>query len=497
MARPAAVFRCDASSRLGSGHAARCLALADALRAAGWACAFASTPETCDTVPALARSGHRVIELAEATQEPAALKAAMPQGCELLVVDHYGRDIAFETACRSWAERILVCDDLADRSHDCDFLLDPTFERVPYDYTSLVPGNCRLLLGPEFALLRVQFLAARAAALRRRTGRDRIERILVSLGGTDPLNVTSKVLRGISLSGIAAQVDVVLGGKADPLEVARALPASNASSITLHIAVDDMADLMSNADLAIGAAGTTSWERCALGLPSLMLVIARNQQQIARSLDGAGAAASLGRDESVSEEELAAQLRAFAANPMRLAAMSKRAAAICDGRGTQRVLLALLRPIVSRRGDHVALRLASVADEAMILEWQRDPATRRHARNPAVPAPNEHRRWMAARLADPGCFITVIDCSGTPAGILRLDRKTGAVNSHVISIFVAPGKHRRGLGACALSLARQLVPGAELIADILPENQASVKLFSAAGYRRYDDGLFHCPPRAS
>ena len=425
------------------------------------------------------------------------MAAALPRGCDLLVVDHYGRGAEFEAACRPWAACILVCDDLADRQHDCDLLLDPTLGRKATDYVPLTPRSCRMLLGPEFALLRPQFLAARPAALARRTLPRAIRRILVSLGGTDPSNLTARVLRGIRLSGVAAEVDVVLGGTAPHLAEVRALAASLPLPIALHTAVEDMASLMSNADAAVGAAGTTSWERCALGLPSLMLVIADNQELVARSLDQAGAAAYLGRHETVTEEQLADQVRAFATNPDRLDAMAARAASICDGRGTQRVMLALLQPAKSGNGAPVTLRLASAADEAMILEWQRAPATRRYARNPAVPSADEHHGWMSARLADADCIFTVVECAQIPAGVLRLDRKKAAANAYEISIFMAPELHRRGLGACTLALARQLLPGAELIADVLPENEASAKLFSMAGYRRYDDGLFHCPPHAS
>lgn len=496
MPKPRAVFRCDASPLIGSGHVVRCLALADALAAAGWACAFASTPGTAETVPALAKSGYRLINLADSAQEPALLKAAIPQGCELLVVDHYGRDAEFEAACRPWAARILIADDLADRRHECDYLLDPTLGRKAADYAPLTPENCRTLLGPEFALLRPQFQDARPAALARRASTRAIERILVSLGGTDPSNLTARVLRGIMLSGVDAAVDVVLGGAAPHLEEIRTLAASTPLPIALHTAVDDMAALMSKADLAVGAAGTTSWERCTLGLPSLMLVIADNQELVARSLDQAGAAARLGRSESVTEEQLAAQLRAFAANPDRLGAMAARAAAVCDGRGTQRTLLALLRPAKSGRGNPVTLRLVSAADEAMILDWQRDPATRRYARNPAVPTSDEHHRWMTARLADPDCLFTLIECGQVAAGVLRLDRIKNAGNAHEVSIFVAPELQRQGLAACALALARQLLPGVELIAEVLPGNEASAKLFSLAGYKRYDDGLLHFPPHA-
>lgn len=491
-----AVFRCDASPHIGSGHVVRCLTLADALQGAGWRCVFASAPGTLETVSILARSGYQLLELVDSARESALLKDALPQGCALLVVDHYRRDAEFETACRPWASRILVIDDLADRRHDCDLLLDPTLGRKSTDYAPLVPETCCLLLGSDFALLRPQFLAARSVALERRKTQDTTtRRILVSLGGADSSNLTAKVLNALIHSGVEVAVDVVLGGTAQHLEEVRALAASTTLPITVHTAVEDMAELMTNADFAVGAAGTTSWERCTLGLPSLILVIADNQELVARTLDQVGAAVCLGRHETVTEEQLAEQMYSLATNQHRRKAMTEHAAALCDGRGTQRTMLALLQPIKSRQGDPVTLRLVTATDEPMILAWQRNPATRRYARNPAVPTADEHHRWMNARLADPDCMFTVVECAQEPAGVLRLDKQKETSNTHEISIFVAPELQRRGLGACVLTLARQLLPGAELIAEVLPENESSAKLFSKAGYRRLDDGYLHSPPQ--
>ena len=489
-----AVFRCDASPSLGSGHVVRCHALADALREAGWTCTFASTPETAETVPALARSGHRLIELTDGACNPASLKAVLPHGCDILVVDHYRLDAEFEVACRPWASRILAIDDLADRRHDCDLLLDPTLGRKPADYVTLTPANCSMLLGPDFALLRPQFLAARAAALERRKLQHAARRILVSLGGTDPSNLSLKVLRSITLSGVKASVDLVSCGAASHLHELHTLAASSPLEINLHTGVEDMAGLMTNADLAVGAAGTSAWERCTLGLPSLMLITADNQEGVAQSLVQAEAAVSMGPHETVTEQQLATEISALATDTHYLNKMATHAGGLCDGRGTQRTLLALLEPIASREGDPVTLRLALASDEAMLLNWQSHAVTRRYARNPAVPTPDEHHAWMQSRLVNPDCLLTVVECAQRPAGVLRLDRQKKIGLTYEVSIFIAPERYRQGLGACALALARQLLPGAELIAEVRADNEASASLFTRAGYRRYDDGLFHCAP---
>src|SRR5262249_18815445 len=156
---------------IGGGHIARCLALADELAERGHGCVFAVSAETAATMPSLAASGHDIEALSAGTTadlEPSLLAASWPQGCALLVVHHYGRDARFESACCPWAERILVIDDLADRPHDCDLLLDSTLGRAPADYASLCPKTCRMLLGPAYALLRPEFAAARSESLARR-----------------------------------------------------------------------------------------------------------------------------------------------------------------------------------------------------------------------------------------------------------------------------------------------------------------------------------------
>lgn len=331
-----AVFRADASAETGGGHVMRCLALAGEMSAADWTCGFAVGPETLDTVPALADAGHPWVELdATVEDEVRALKERWTDGVDWLVVDHYGRDAAFEGACRPWAERIMVIDDLADRHHDCDVLLDQTLGRDGEDYGSLVPGDCRRLLGPRFALLRPQFREARAKALERRDGDFTVRHLLVSMGGSDPREFTSRVLKGIAEAAVAVEVDVVApsAGSGQLRELAESLPFP----IAVHADVADMAALMARADIAIGAAGSTSWERCCLGLPSLLIVTAENQRMIAERLEFAGAADGLGWHADVDAAGIAAALRRLNGDAGRRRQMSARAAEVCDGLGAVRV----------------------------------------------------------------------------------------------------------------------------------------------------------------
>ena len=207
----------------------------------------------------------------------------------LLVVDHYGRGAAFEHGCRPWAATILVIDDLADRRHCVDRLLDQTHGREEADYRLLTGPDCRLLLGARFALLRPQFQAYRPGALARRGSDGPAQRLLVSFGATDSGGATMLALQGVALGCPGLQVDVVVGSFSRNRDEIDHLAARLSPAVTVHRSVSDMASLMTDADFAIGAAGGTSWERCCLGLPTLVVVTADNQRDIARSLAAAGA----------------------------------------------------------------------------------------------------------------------------------------------------------------------------------------------------------------
>ncbi|MGH6953127.1 MAG: UDP-2,4-diacetamido-2,4,6-trideoxy-beta-L-altropyranose hydrolase, partial [Alphaproteobacteria bacterium] len=308
------MFRADSSAEVGGGHVRRCLTLADALRARGWRATFAARPGTGEAAPWLGRSGNDVVELDCAEEdEPATLSRAWPAGAELLVVDHYGRDRRLERACRPWARRIMVIDDLHDRPHDCDILLDQTLGRSNSAYDGLVPEGCRLLLGAGFALLAPAFAAARGRVLARRATSG-TEKILVAFGATDPKDATSLVLEGLARARGRFAATVVLGPAAPHLDRVQRLAAQLPPPAEIRVGLDsgEMAALMANSDLAIGAGGTSSWERCCLGLPALVLVTAPDQREVADSLARAGAALVVGEHPGLAPGAVARALEDWA-----------------------------------------------------------------------------------------------------------------------------------------------------------------------------------------
>lgn len=317
----------------------RCLTLARRLAASGWDCAFATWPETLGLVPGLSESGLEVFEVS-ARADASEMIEGLPQGVDLLVVDDYALDARFESACRGWADRIMAIDDLADRPHDCDLLLDVTPGQTARRYKGLAPDGCRLLLGPAYALLRGEFARLRPEALERRKQALRIENVLVSFGLTDPAGATVTAVEGLLMSGLEVRADVILGRKAPGFERVREL-AEGDERIRLIEYAHDMPALMAGADLALGAAGTTSWERCCLGLPTILMVLADNQEANAQGLARLGAALNLGRSEAVRIGDVLAALRMMDDNPQALRDISRAAADACDGTGADRVLSAV------------------------------------------------------------------------------------------------------------------------------------------------------------
>jgi UDP-2,4-diacetamido-2,4,6-trideoxy-beta-L-altropyranose hydrolase len=431
---------------------------------------------------------------------PATHIEAAESGCDLLVADHYGLGAEFETACRQFAGRIMTIDDLPNRDHDCDLLLDQTFGRDPQDYDDHIPAHADRLCGSAYALLDARFRSAhldRAAA--RHKGR---LRILVSMGATDPDDATSVVLDGIARAGLDADIDVVLGRAAPHLDRVRRATAALPSKATVHAGTNDMAGLMSSADIAVGAAGVTAWERCCVGLPTIMVTLFGNQRDVARNLSDAGAALSLDR-EKFSATAISDALKALANDAGARNAMARRAGLIADGLGARRAVLAI-DPERTTDGKPVRLRPAAMDDAETILEWQRHPETRRHFRNPEIPSQDEHVNWMRSKLENPDCLFNVVLHDGKPAGILRLDRLEGGAGANPdgipafeVSILIAPDAKRKGIAGAALAAAAWLVADVRLVAKAAPENSASVALFRSAGYRQISDSEFELPHAAA
>jgi UDP-2,4-diacetamido-2,4,6-trideoxy-beta-L-altropyranose hydrolase len=328
MTQPAmnVVVRADSSLRIGSGHVMRCLTLAGCLRDAGHHVTFLCRDLPGNVSSLVERDGFPV---ARATGSPADADA-MPNPIDWLVVDHYELAAPWESTMRGLCRRILVIDDLADRPHDCDMLLDQNLtEEGEARYRGLVPENCTLLCGPAHALLRPEFAKADRPP---RTRDGIIRRILVTFGGVDATGETLKTARAIwSLDLPDLTVDLVVGASNPKAEELRRL-CDDENAFTFHQQVDDIAALMRKADLCVGAGGTTTWERAYLGLPTITISVAENQVPGALAMAEAGAAWSLGSSEDADEEAVMRAVFGALRRPRQMRDMSLKARALFGDR---------------------------------------------------------------------------------------------------------------------------------------------------------------------
>jgi UDP-2,4-diacetamido-2,4,6-trideoxy-beta-L-altropyranose hydrolase len=322
----------------------RCLTLAQALVKRGASITFACSAESFDTVPALGASGFQAVSLK--TPCDAAELVTDGRRWDAAVVDHYGLDARYEAALRQVAPVILVIDDLADRPHDCDMLLDQVLGREAPDYAPLVSPATELLLGPKNALLRPEFARVRPRALADRAEGRPVSCIFVSLGMTDIGGITAPAVRAALAAGLDAEIAVAVGSQAESLPHLRAIASAN-TRVTLHLDSTEMCALMASSDIAVGAGGGTSWERCCLGLPTVMLVLADNQAAIAQSLASSGAAELVHRGDA---SALTTAIRRLAGDPAARTAMSTAAGAVTDGMGALRLADILMKALFSFQG---------------------------------------------------------------------------------------------------------------------------------------------------
>lgn len=311
-------FRADASVQIGTGHVMRCLTLADELTRQGHECRFVCREHEGHLGELITSKGYGLTLLPSCSdneldtkdsrsdnyarwlgvpwQEDArqTLDALTPWQPDWLVVDHYALDAEWERALANAVGSIMVIDDLANRCHECALLLDQNLGRVESDYDGLLPEDCQRLTGPGYALLRPEFANLREQSLKRRQ-QPELKRILISLGGVDRTNVTGQVLDAISESALPAstELDIIMGAAAPYLDEVRQQAARMPFRATVSVNVTDIAERMCEADLAIGAAGSTSWERCCLGVPTILLAIADNQNMVNQALIDEGAAVEL------------------------------------------------------------------------------------------------------------------------------------------------------------------------------------------------------------
>lgn len=351
-------IRADASLQMGTGHVMRCMTLARMLRQRGITVSFVSREipgHLCDYVEEegfavcrLPRESAQSMAMSytpdyarwlEATPVQDALEtgrtmAASNLPVDWLVVDHYALDRNWEQVMRVFVRNIMVIDDLANRQHECELLLDQNpYENLETRYDGLIPAHSVKLLGPAFALLRAEFQEVRRS-IKARSGM--VERILIFFGGSDLSNETSKAIDAIVMSwreGLS--VDVVIGRNNRNREAIEAA-AAQLPTAKCHFNVKNMAQLMIEADICIGAAGGTTWERCCIGLPTMVVTVADNQMEATRWLHENNILYFIGEHSKVSAKDVAETIDLFCSNSNLVRQYSENSMSLVDGMGVQK-----------------------------------------------------------------------------------------------------------------------------------------------------------------
>ena len=331
-------FRVDSSTQIGIGHLMRCLNLADALKKNNHEIVFICKKLQGNLNSQIKYKVHRLpnnseenlnvdINLYDFNQKIDAdlTTKVVPSNLDLLIIDSYELNHIWHKQIRPFTKKIMVIDDLANREFDCDILLNqnPGFYNI--DYKNKVSEKCKLLIGSRYALLRPEFLMMRRKALEKRKKTKKINNILISLGGSDINNLTYDILKDLPNH---FKITIVLGKTSPHNKMIMNYIATK--NIELIENATNMAELMFKADLAIGACGITSLERCCLGLPTLMYVLAENQIKIANNLESIGAVLRV--------KNLKVNITQISNNFHLWIKMSIKSDVVCDGMGTNRVI---------------------------------------------------------------------------------------------------------------------------------------------------------------
>lgn len=475
------LIRVDASIAMGTGHAMRCLALAQAWQDAGGKTVMAMAEATPATDDLLRREDVEVVRLdvAGGTEGDAIRTAGLAEQRQAawVAVDGYQFDSAYQATLKSNGLRLMLIDDDGRAlPYSADLVLNQNAHAAEALYGQRAPYT-RLLLGPDYAMLRRQFASWRnwqreiPAAGRR---------ILLTMGGSDPDNFTARVMEALPLVEMESLESVVVVGGSNPHGPALEVAAKSQNSVRLVKNADNMPELMAWADLAVSAAGTTCWEMFFLGLPAAVVDLAANQRPVAQRLNQLGVACHIESNRHCSTERIARELTRLLADAETRSRMCRCGRKLVDGRGASRVCAAMM-------GSGIRLRPATEADCRLLWEWANEPGVRASAFSQWPIGWDEHTAWFRAQLTDAASMILIgEDAAERPIGQVRMHRQSSSEGE--IDVSVARDFRGAGYGSLLIDTAvREAAASAGITrvhAFIRPENGASARAFENAGFRR-------------
>jgi UDP-2,4-diacetamido-2,4,6-trideoxy-beta-L-altropyranose hydrolase len=478
--KEALLVRADAGQEIGTGHVMRCLALAQAWQENGGEPAtFAMAMKTPALESRLVLEGQQVLDVSahpgSADDALQTIAEARRRKAACVVVDGYHFGAEYQQIIKGAGLRLVVVDDFGGSGcYHADLLLNQNLYANESLYAGRAPRT-RLLLGPQYALLRREFWPLRGW---RRKINSAGSRVLVTLGGTDPDNVTLKVIRALQQVRMdSLEAVVVVGGSSRHFAELQEAIAGSPVAIRLEYDATNMPELMVWADLAVSAGGSTCWEIAFTGLPTLVMALDNRQLIVVRELESRGVALNLGLHECVSAADVGDRIKQLLLSSEARSRMSARGPTLIDGKGGARVVEALTcQPL--------KLRTACEGDCEQLWKWANDPDVRKAAFHSDLISWDEHRRWFSGKLHDPKCVqFIALDGRGALVGQIRFDLRDGEAE---VDVSIDKGRRGLGYGAALIRIGvRELVrevPIKTIHAFIKVDNEVSRRAFQGAGF---------------
>jgi len=477
------IIRVDASTKIGSGHLMRCLALAQAWKDAGGEVTFVTACRDEGLLQRLRDEEFDIKLLSSAYPDTTDwnstrdILAGHPGAW--VVLDGYHFDGVYQRKIKEAGHRLLVVDDNAHLKHYyADIVLNQNLHAEKLNYSC--ESYTRLLLGTRYVLLRREFLAWNK---QHRKIPKVARRVLVTLGGGDPENNTLKVIHALQEVEIPdLEAIVVIGASNSHTCVLEQSVKQSCIPIRLVRDAKDMPELMAGADMAVSGGGSTAWELLFMGTPSLFLIVADNQCYTAEYIENQGFGKNLGLAQNLSTESLTEAIISLAKDSNLRATISRKSRQIVDGQGAQRVISFTK----SLRTDKLKLRPATFEDCRLLWEWANEPAVRDASFSTALIPWEEHVNWLRRKVSESGChhYIIVLRGNDCPIGQVRFDSSGNEAEIHV---SVASNFHGHGYGSQAILIASKHLFRETVItriyANIKPDNGNSVRAFTKAGFK--------------
>lgn len=492
------VFRVDSSNIIGSGHVMRCLSLADELKFRKNSVLFICNNEDGNLNNIIKKKGYQVIEIAS---ENSSIKnhALIDQSrntvinndahqtkliikdkkVDWLIVDHYFLDENWESELKKYVNAIFVIDDLANRRHDCDLLLDQNWFGIEtkHRYDEYTNESTISLLGPNYAILSKDF---RSIKKNKRKHNGFINQILIFMGAVDSKRQTREALLALcneDLSNIS--VDVVIGSSNKDKDQIINI-ASNRKKTKIYNVVPSLSELMQKADLILCAGGSTTWERCFMGLPAIVFIASENQNKLTRQLAKDNAHILLESSTQINSQDWYLNISELVKDNVKLRKMSAIGENFVDGRGSYRILSHLYGFSMP-----IEIRKATIDDEKLLFEWVNEPTVRKFSFSSKDITNEDHKDWLRLKLNDPNCLILIgTDSNTIPIGQVRIE----SIN-YKNYIDISIDKEARGLGFAQILIEESVkfwrnarINSWPLIAEVLFTNKASQQVFINSGF---------------